>query len=131
MIPLPCHPVSAGARPGPGRPSSGPTALRGLHLDRTCAPAITWQLTGSGDRQDQPNQSVHTFRGTPPKASGHRLLAGHGPGVAGSVMVTRASLTGTLKHKIDAMHQGGRSATMFGMARARYGTSVMTSPRGL
>jgi hypothetical protein len=30
----------AGARPGPGRSSSGLTALRGLHLDSACAPAL-------------------------------------------------------------------------------------------
>src|SRR3974377_1132102 len=28
----------------------------------------TWQLSGSTDRQDQPNRSVHAFRGTPKTA---------------------------------------------------------------
>ena len=32
--------VSAGARRSPGRSSSGLTALRGLHLDSACAPAL-------------------------------------------------------------------------------------------
>ena len=49
----------------PGRSSSGLTALRGLHLDTTCAPALTWQLSEAGPKQDQPNRCVHAFRGTP------------------------------------------------------------------
>ncbi len=57
-------PASAGAQPGPGRSSAGLTALRGLHLDSASAPAITWQLEEAGQKQDQPNQSVHAFRGT-------------------------------------------------------------------
>ena len=32
---------TTGARPSPGRSSSGLTALAGLHLDRTCAPALS------------------------------------------------------------------------------------------
>jgi len=44
MSPLPRHPGCAGARPHPGRSSSGPGGPAGLHLDRPCAPAVTWQL---------------------------------------------------------------------------------------
>jgi len=40
-IPLLRHPGSAGARPCPGRSSSGLTALRRLHLDSACAPAVS------------------------------------------------------------------------------------------
>ena len=69
MSPLLRHLVSAGARRCQGRSSSGLTALRGLHLDSACAPAVIWQLRRSEDRQDQPNQSVHAFRGTPFSAS--------------------------------------------------------------
>ena len=58
------RPVSAGARPCPGRSSSGLTALRGLHLDTACAPAFTWQLTRSRDNQDQPI-GVSTLSGEP------------------------------------------------------------------
>ena len=64
MSPLPRRPVSAGARPCPGRSSSGLTALRGLHLDTACAPAFTWQLTRSRDNQDQPIE-VSTLSGEP------------------------------------------------------------------
>jgi hypothetical protein len=39
MGPLLRRPVSAGARPGPGRPS----------LDSACAPAVTWQLSDKRD----------------------------------------------------------------------------------
>jgi hypothetical protein len=64
-MPLLLHyPVSAGARPCPGRSSSGLTALRGLHLDTACAPAFTWQLTRSRDNQDQPIE-VSTLSGVP------------------------------------------------------------------
>ena len=72
MSPLLRHLVSAGARRCQGRSSSGLTALRGLHLDSACAPAVIWQLRRSEDRQDQPNQSVHAFRGTPAAESSHR-----------------------------------------------------------
>ena len=64
MSPLLRRPVSAGARPCPGRSSSGLTALRGLHLDTACAPAFTWQLTRSRDNQDQPIE-VSTLSGEP------------------------------------------------------------------
>src|ERR1700744_2253592 len=47
------RPGSAGARPSRGRPC----------LDRACAPA-EYGSSGSTDKQDQPNQSVHVFRGT-------------------------------------------------------------------
>jgi hypothetical protein len=57
--------VSASARACPGRSSSGLAALRGLHLDRPCAPAVIWQLEEARTQQDQLNQSVHTSRGTP------------------------------------------------------------------
>jgi hypothetical protein len=53
MSPLLRRPVSAGARPCPGRSSSevpDGTFLRGLHLDTACAPAFTWQLTRSRDQ---------------------------------------------------------------------------------
>ena len=59
------HPGCTGARPCPGRSSSGLTALRGLHLDSACAPAVTWQLAGSGTTKISSIQSVHAFRGTP------------------------------------------------------------------
>ncbi len=52
------YPGSAGAQSCQGRSS----------LDRACAPGGTWQLSGSTDRQDQPNRSVHASRGT----SGHQ-----------------------------------------------------------
>jgi uncharacterized membrane protein len=55
MPSLPRHRVCPGARPCPGRSS----------LDRACAPGITWQLSRSEDKHDQPNQSVHALRGTP------------------------------------------------------------------
>ena len=64
MSPLLRYPVSAGARLRPGRSSSGLTALRGLHLDTACAPALTWQLTRSRDNQDQPIR-VSTLSGEP------------------------------------------------------------------
>ena len=44
-----------------------------------------WQLSRSTDRQDQPNQSVHTFRGTPPDV-------GRGVVVSGFVFVAVRSL---------------------------------------
>src|SRR6266480_7864783 len=68
------HPVSAGARLRPGRSSAGLTALRGLHLDTACAPALTWQLAGNGTitrsaRSECPrfqgNRAVPTDRSTP------------------------------------------------------------------
>jgi len=65
MSPLLRHQGCAGARPSPGRSSLGLTALRGLHLDRTCAPAVTWQLTEAGQTKISSNQSVHASRGTP------------------------------------------------------------------
>jgi len=46
-------------------PPQGLAALRGLHLDSACAPAVTWQLEEAGQKQDQLNQSVHASRGTP------------------------------------------------------------------
>jgi hypothetical protein len=45
---------SAGAQPCQGRSS----------LDRALLSGRTWQLSGSTDKHDQPNQSVHAFRGT-------------------------------------------------------------------
>ena len=71
MSPLLRRPVSAGARPCPGRSSSGVpdgTLLRGLHLDTACAPAFTWQLTRSRDNQDQPIE-VSTLSGEPQDAT--------------------------------------------------------------
>jgi hypothetical protein len=65
MSPLPRHPGCAGARPRPGRSSPASDALRGLHLDTTCAPAVTWQLTKRTRSKISSNQSVHAFRGTP------------------------------------------------------------------
>ena len=64
--PLPAAPGSAGARACQGRSSSGLTALRGLHLDSSCAPAVTWQLTGSGQSKVSSIQSAHASRGSPP-----------------------------------------------------------------
>jgi putative transposase len=63
--PLPATPGSAGARPCPGRSSSGHPALRVLHLDSPCATAVTWQLTGSGTSKISSIQCVHASRGTP------------------------------------------------------------------
>jgi hypothetical protein len=65
MPPLLRRPVSAGARPCPGRSSPGLTAQRGLHLDTACALALTWQLTRSRDNQDHPIR-VSTLPGEPP-----------------------------------------------------------------
>lgn len=70
--------LSAGARPRQGRTSSGLPALRGLHLDRACAPAfhgsygepgttkisLTQVSTLSGDTRTEivtvHGQTVHT-----------------------------------------------------------------------
>ena len=64
MTPLPRRPVPAGARPSPGRCPPGLTALPGLHLDSARAPAITWQLTGSGTGKISPTK-VSTLSGEP------------------------------------------------------------------
>ena len=64
MTPLPRRPVPAGARPSPGRCPPGLTALPGLHLDSARAPAITWQLTGSGTGKISPTKCPH-FQGNP------------------------------------------------------------------
>ena len=56
MPALPRRPASAGAR------SLSRSFLPG---QGACAPAGIWQLSGSTDRQDQPNRSVHAFRGIP------------------------------------------------------------------
>ena len=57
MPPLLRRPASAGARPSPGRSSSGGACRHyppaGLHLDSACAPAVTWQLPGSRGHNDQ------------------------------------------------------------------------------
>jgi hypothetical protein len=58
--------VSAGARSCPGRSSQDLAALRGLHLDRPCAPAVIWQLEEAGHSKINSIQSIHTSRGTPP-----------------------------------------------------------------
>jgi hypothetical protein len=54
MGPLPRRPVSAGARPGPGRSS----------LDSACAPAVRWQLSGKRDRMISQIE-VSTLSGEP------------------------------------------------------------------
>jgi hypothetical protein len=76
MTPLPAAPGSAGARPSQGRSSSGHPALRGLHLDSACAPAVTWQLAGSGKEQDQLNSKCPRFQGNPVSAVLTTLLGG-------------------------------------------------------
>jgi hypothetical protein len=65
MPALAAAPGSAGARPGQGRSSSGLTALRGLHLDKACAPAVIWQLTEARKTRSNQIRSVHASRGTP------------------------------------------------------------------
>ena len=49
-------------------PPQGLTALRGLHLDRTCAPAVTWQLTKRAPEQDQLKSECPRFQGNPEPA---------------------------------------------------------------
>jgi hypothetical protein len=51
--------------PVKGRSSSGHPALRGLHLDSACAPAVIWHLTGSGTSRSAQFRSVHASRGSP------------------------------------------------------------------
>ena len=46
-------------------PPQGLTALRGLHLDRTCAPAVTWQLAEAGHEQDHLKSECPRFQGNP------------------------------------------------------------------
>src|SRR5262249_36755283 len=43
----------------------GLTALRGLHPDSACAPAVTWQLTKRTQSKISSNQSVHAFTAAP------------------------------------------------------------------
>jgi hypothetical protein len=38
---------------------------RGLHLDTACAPAVTWQLTGSGTKSKISPIRVSTLSGEP------------------------------------------------------------------
>ena len=86
MPPLLRYPVSAGARPCPGRSSPGLTAPRGLHLDTACAPALTWQLTRSRDNQDQPIE-VSTLSGEPHIASGLVLMIPISAGTSGGMSI--------------------------------------------
>jgi len=46
-------------------PPQGLAALRGLHLDRTCAPAVTWQLTKRAHEQDHLKSECPRFQGNP------------------------------------------------------------------
>ena len=46
-------------------PPQGLAALRGLHLDRTCAPAVTWQLTKRTHEQDHLKSECPRFQGNP------------------------------------------------------------------
>src|SRR5215472_157773 len=65
---MPCssrHPACASARPCPGRSSQGLAALRGLHLDRTCALAVTWQLTKQDTRARSAQSECPRFQGNP------------------------------------------------------------------
>ena len=63
------------------RASPPPSMPRCSALSRSFLPGQslrsggTWQLSESTDRQDQPNRSVHAFRGTPIH-EGHRLWPG-------------------------------------------------------
>jgi hypothetical protein len=41
-------------------------SLRALHLDRACAPAVSWQLRRTSHHQDQLYAGLHTSRGSPP-----------------------------------------------------------------
>src|SRR5215472_13277236 len=74
---FPRHPGSAGARRGQGRSSSGLAALRGLHLDSACAPAVTWQLSEAGQTRSVQIR-VSTLRGEPRTAPA--VAAGLAPG---------------------------------------------------
>jgi hypothetical protein len=40
-------------------------SLRALHLDRACAPAVSWQLRRTSHHQDQLYAGLHTSRGSP------------------------------------------------------------------
>ncbi len=51
-------------------PPQGLAALRGLHLDRVRAPAVTWQLTEAGQSKISSNQ-VSTLSGEPRTISRH------------------------------------------------------------
>jgi hypothetical protein len=64
MTPLPRGLRSAGARLRQGRSSAGLTALRGLHPDGACAPAVTWELTRSRTGKISPTK-VSTLSGEP------------------------------------------------------------------
>ena len=66
---FPHRPGSAGARPRQGRSSSGLTALRGLHLDSACAPAVTWQLAEAGQGKIKPISECPRFEGNPEPAA--------------------------------------------------------------
>ena len=47
-------------------PTDGAHAARNaLYVTPPPPAAVTWQLQEAGPKQDQPNRSVHTFRGTP------------------------------------------------------------------
>ena len=46
-------------------PPPGLAAQRGLHLDRTCAPAVTWQLTKRTHEQDHLESECPRFQGNP------------------------------------------------------------------
>src|SRR5581483_1463693 len=50
-------------------PPQGLAALRGLHLDRVRAPAVTWQLTEAGQSKISSNQ-VSTLSGEPRRDAG-------------------------------------------------------------
>ena len=58
-----CRPVPGPVKVVPPRRAFRP-GLRGLHLDSACAPAVTWQLTGSGTGKISPIK-VSTLSGEP------------------------------------------------------------------
>jgi hypothetical protein len=60
MTPFPRGLRSAGARLRQGRSSAGLTALRRLHLDGACAPAVTWELTRSRTGKISPTKVIMT-----------------------------------------------------------------------
>ena len=64
MSPLLRRSVSAGARPCPGRSSSGLTALRGLHLGHRLRSGVYMAANEKQGQSRSANRSVHAFRGT-------------------------------------------------------------------
>ena len=89
MAPASRSRVSAGARLRPGRSSAGgcqaAACLRGLHLDTACAPAVTWQLSGSGTKSRSAHSKCQRFQGNPERrlarpSRSSLLRAGHADG---------------------------------------------------